>query len=135
MGAVAPNPHYTPELAERCMRTIFRPTVEALRAEERPFRGCLYFGLMLTADGPKVIEYNCRFGDPEAQAVLPLLESDLFEIMLAVREERLAEAEVHFSKGASCCVVMASEGYPGKVRKGMEIHIDSGLPPDTVVYH
>ncbi|WP_299300751.1 phosphoribosylamine--glycine ligase [uncultured Fretibacterium sp.] len=135
MGAVAPNPHYTPELAALCMERILRPTVEALRAEGRPFRGCLYFGLMLTADGPKVIEYNCRFGDPEAQAVLPLLESDLFEIMLAVREERLAEAEVHFSKGASCCVVMASEGYPGKVREGMEIHIDSGLPPDTVVYH
>ena len=117
------------------MERILRPTVDALRSEGRPFRGCLYFGLMLTADGPKVIEYNCRFGDPEAQAVLPLLESDLFEIMLAVREERLAEVEVRFSKGASCCVVMASEGYPGKVREGMEIHIDSGLPPDTVVYH
>ena len=135
MGAVAPNPHYTPELAALCMEQILRPTVDALRSEGRPFRGCLYFGLMLTADGPKVIEYNCRFGDPEAQAVLPLLESDLFEIMLAVREERLAEVEVHFSRGASCCVVMASEGYPGKVREGMEIHIDSGLPPDTVVYH
>ena len=135
MGAVAPNPHYTPELAALCMERILRPTVDALRSEGRPFRGCLYFGLMLTADGPKVIEYNCRFGDPEAQAVLPLLESDLFEIMLAVREERLAEVEVRFSDGASCCVVMASEGYPGKVREGMEIHIDSGLPPDTVVYH
>ena len=135
MGVVAPNPYYTPEIAERCMRTIFRPTVEALRAEGRPFKGCLYFGLMLTADGPKVIEYNCRFGDPEAQAVLPLLESDLFEILLAVREERLAEAEVRFSSRASCCVVMASEGYPGKVREGMEIRIGASLPPGTIVYH
>ena len=135
MGAVAPNPHYTPELAALCMERILRPTVDALRSEGRPFRGCLYFGLMLTADGPKVIEYNCRFGDPEAQAVLPLLESDLFEIMLAVREERLAEAEVRFSGGASCCVVMASEGYPGKVREGMEIRIGASLPPGTIVYH
>ena len=135
MGAVAPNPYYTPEIAADCMARIFRPTVEALRAEGRPFKGCLYFGLMLTEDGPKVIEYNCRFGDPEAQAVLPLLESDLFEILLAVREERLADAEVRFSDGASCCVVLASEGYPGKVRDGMEVHIGAALPPEVVVYH
>ncbi len=135
MGVVAPNPHYTPEIAELCMRTIFRPTVEALRAEGRPFRGCLYFGLMLTEDGPKVIEYNCRFGDPEAQAVLPLLESDLLEILLAVRDGRLAEAEVRFSPRASCCVVMASEGYPGPVRDGMEIQVGANLPPETIVYH
>ncbi|RRD64968.1 phosphoribosylamine--glycine ligase [Fretibacterium sp. OH1220_COT-178] len=135
MGAVAPNPYYAPEIADACMERIFRPTVEALRAEGRPFRGCLYFGLMLTEEGPKVIEYNCRFGDPEAQAVLPLLESDLFEILLAVSGERLAEADVRFADGASCCVVVASSGYPGPVRDGMEIYVGAGLPPETIVYH
>ncbi|MBR1672096.1 MAG: phosphoribosylamine--glycine ligase [Fretibacterium sp.] len=123
MGVIAPNPHYTPEIAATCMRTIFRPTVKALNAEGRPFKGCLYFGLMLTPGGPKVIEYNCRFGDPEAQAVLPLLESDLLEIMLAVREERLAEADVRFSSGASCCVVLASKEYPGSCKIGLEIDL------------
>jgi phosphoribosylamine---glycine ligase len=121
MGVIAPNPYYTPEIAETCMRTIFQPTLAALRAEGNPFAGCLYFGLMLTEDGPKVIEYNCRFGDPEAQAVLPLLESDLFSIMRHVSEGTLAKADVRFSAGASCCVVMASGGYPAAYRTGFEI--------------
>ncbi|MBQ1908011.1 MAG: phosphoribosylamine--glycine ligase, partial [Firmicutes bacterium] len=123
MGTVAPNPYYTEEAAERCMREIFLPTVAAMNAEGRTFKGCLYFGLMLTADGPKVIEYNCRFGDPETQVVLPLLESDLLEIMLAVTEERLAGTEVRFSGRHACCVVMASDGYPVKYAKGFEISI------------
>jgi phosphoribosylamine--glycine ligase len=123
MGTVAPNPYYTEEAAERCMREIFLPTVAAMNAEGRTFKGCLYFGLMLTADGPKVIEYNCRFGDPETQVVLPLLESDLLEIMLAVTGERLAGTEVRFSGRHACCVVMASDGYPVKYAKGFEISI------------
>ena len=123
MGVIAPNPHYTPDVAEACMETIFLPTLKALGAEGRPFKGCLYFGLMLTSDGPKVIEYNCRFGDPEAQAVLPLLESDLFEIMLSIEEERLSEADVRFSGDASCCVVLASKGYPGPYETGLEIDL------------
>ncbi|MBQ2059132.1 MAG: phosphoribosylamine--glycine ligase, partial [Firmicutes bacterium] len=123
MGTVAPNPYYTEEAAERCMREIFLPTVAAMNAEGRTFKGCLYFGLMLTADGPKVIEYNCRFGDPETQVVLPLLESDLLEIMLAVTEERLSGTEVRFSGRHACCVVMASDGYPVKYAKGFEISI------------
>lgn len=121
MGAVAPNPYYTEEIAAECMEKIFLPTVRAMKAEGRPFCGCLYFGLMLTKDGPKVIEYNCRFGDPETQAVLPLLKSDLLEIMLAVREKRLKEADVRFSSGATCCVVLASRGYPVEYRTGYEI--------------
>ena len=124
MGVIAPNPHYTPAVAEACMRDIFLPTIEALKAEGRPFKGCLYFGLMLTDEGPKVIEYNCRFGDPEAQAVLPLLESDLFEIMLAVEEERLADVDICFSDRASCCVVLASREYPGSCRTGLEIDLN-----------
>ena len=111
MGTVAPNPYYTSDIAKECMEKIFLPTIEGMKKEGRTFKGCLYFGLMLTADGPKVIEYNCRFGDPEAQVVLPLLESDLLEVMQAVTEERLAEQEVKFSSGAACCVVMASDGY------------------------
>ncbi len=121
MGVIAPNPFYTPEIAARCMSEIFLPTVRAMNAEGRRFKGCLYFGLMLTEKGPRVIEYNCRFGDPEAQAVLALLESDLFDIMRAVTEERLSEAEVRFSGGASCCVVVASQGYPEKYETGYEI--------------
>ena len=121
MGTVAPNPYYTPEVAERCMREIFLPTVEAMNAEGRPFRGCLYFGLMITRDGPKVIEYNCRFGDPETQVVLPLLESDLLTVMRAVTEERLGETEVRFSDKSACCVVLASKGYPVKYQSGYEI--------------
>ena len=118
MGAVAPNPYYTEEIAERCMEEIFLPTVRAMNAEGRTFRGCLYFGLMLTPKGPKVIEYNCRFGDPETQTVLPLLESDLLEIMLAVRNGTLTSGMVRFSDVYSCCVVLASEGYPKKYATG-----------------
>ena len=121
MGTIAPNPYYTKEIADICMKEIFVPTIEAMNKEGRTFKGCLYFGLMLTEKGPKVIEYNCRFGDPETQVVLPLLESDLLEIMLAVSEERLSEAEVKFKDGAACCVVMASNGYPTKYETGYEI--------------
>ncbi len=121
MGTVAPNPYYTEKIAEQCMREIFLPTIRAMKAEGRTFRGCLYFGLMLTPNGPKVIEYNCRFGDPETQVVLPLLESDLLKIMLACRNGTLAETEVKFSSGAACCVVLASDGYPQKYKTGYEI--------------
>ncbi len=121
MGVIAPNPFYTPEIAKECEDKIFKPTIEAMRKEGRPFKGCLYFGLMITKDGPKVIEYNSRFGDPEAQVVLPLLESDLFEIMLAVTEERLEDVEVKFSDDAACCIVAASKGYPVSYEKGFEI--------------
>ena len=135
MGVIAPNPFYTPQIAERCLNEIFLPTVRGMAAEGRPFKGCLYFGLMLTEKGPKVIEYNCRFGDPEAQAVLPLLESDLLEIMLAVEEERLDQLEVRFRSGASCCVVLASDGYPGRYEKGLPITDATGDDPDVTVFH
>lgn len=121
MGTVAPNPYYTPEVAKRCMDEIFLPTIRAMNAEGRPFKGCLYFGLMITAGGPKVIEYNCRFGDPETQVVLPLLESDLLTVMRAVTEGRLAETEVKFSEKSAACVVLASRGYPVKYQSGFEI--------------
>lgn len=121
MGTVAPNPYYTEEIAKECMEQIFLPTIRAMKAEGRTFKGCLYFGLMLTKDGPKVIEYNCRFGDPETQVVLPLLMSDLLEIMLAVRGGTLREDMVRFREGAACCVVLASEGYPQKYETGFEI--------------
>ncbi len=124
MGTVAPNPYYTTEMAARCMDEIFMPTVRAMAEEGRTFRGCLYFGLMLTPKGPKVIEYNCRFGDPETQVVLPLLESDLLTVMMACRSGTLAETEVKFSSDAACCVVMASDGYPGSYEKGYEITVD-----------
>ncbi len=124
MGTVAPNPYYTPEMAARCMEEIFLPTIRAMKAEGRTFRGCLYFGLMLTPKGPKVIEYNCRFGDPETQVVLPLLESDLLTVMMACRNGTLAGTEVKFSADAACCVVMASDGYPGSYEKGHEITVD-----------
>ncbi len=127
MGTVAPNPFYTPEVADRCMREIFLPTVRAMAAEGRPFKGCLYFGLMLTKDGPKVIEYNCRFGDPETQVVLPLLKTDLLTVMQAVTEERLADCPVEFSDGAAACVILASEGYPGSYQKGFPIRIPDDL--------
>ncbi len=138
MGTIAPNPYYTPDIAARCMKEIFFPTMAAMNAEGRTFKGCLYFGLMLTPDGPKVIEYNCRFGDPETQVVLPLLESDLFTIMEAVTQERLGEVEVKFSTGAAACVVLASGGYPehyekGKVISGLEKGQLSGA--DAVIYH
>ncbi len=121
MGTIAPNPFYTPAVAARCMKEIFIPTIKALNAEGRPFKGCLYFGLMLTKDGPKVIEYNCRFGDPETQVVLPLLKTDLFTIMKAVSEERLSEIPVEFSDDAACCVVLASRGYPSKYETGFAL--------------
>ena len=130
MGTVAPNPYYTEEIAAECMEKIFLPTIKAMNAEGRTFKGCLYFGLMLTPKGPKVIEYNCRFGDPETQVVLPLLESDLLEIMMAVTEERLSEVEVKFSNKSAACVIMASAGYPEKYDKGFEISI----PEDVEKY-
>ena len=123
MGTVAPNPYYTEEIAEICRKTIFEPTVRAMQAEGRPFRGCLYFGLMLTPDGPKVIEYNCRFGDPETQVVLPLLKSDLFTVMKAVRFGTLAETDVSFSGDSSCCVICASEGYPKRYETGFPLSL------------
>lgn len=121
MGTIAPNPYFTEEIARECMERIFLPTVRAMSAEGRPFKGCLYFGLMLTKYGPKVIEYNCRFGDPEAQVVLPLLKSDLLEIMLAVANGTLSETPVQFSSKSACCVVLASNGYPRKYETGYEI--------------
>ena len=127
MGTVAPNPFYTADIAERCMNEIFLPTVNAMNAEGRTFRGCLYFGLMLTGNGPKVIEYNCRFGDPETQVVLPLLESDLLDIMRATADGTLDSVDVRFGNGAACCVVMASEGYPVSYEKGFEISIPADL--------
>ncbi len=121
MGTVAPNPYYTEEVARECMETIFLPTIRAMKAEGRPFKGCLYFGLMLTPKGPKVIEYNCRFGDPETQVVLPLLESDLLTVMQAVADGKLAETEVRFKDSHACCVVLASKGYPQAYEKGFPI--------------
>ncbi len=123
MGTVAPNPYYTDKVAAECMEKIFLPTVNAMNSLGRAFKGCLYFGLMITEKGPKVIEYNCRFGDPETQVVLPLLESDLLEIMLAVAEERLDASQVKFADKSACCVVLASNGYPKKYDKGFEITI------------
>ena len=123
MGTVAPNPYYTEDVARECMETIFLPTMEAMNEEGRTFQGCLYFGLMLTENGPKVIEYNCRFGDPETQVVLPLLKSDLLTIMQAVTEQRLAEVDVEFSSENACCVVVASGGYPASYEKGKEMTI------------
>ena len=133
MGTIAPNPFYTPEIAETCMETIFLPTIRAMAAEGRPFRGCLYFGLMLTPKGPKVIEYNCRFGDPETQVVLPLLESDLLTVMRACTEGKLAETEVRFSSGAACCVVLASQGYPGKYETGFPLEMTADAAAHTYV--
>lgn len=133
MGTVAPNPYYTEEVAQRCMKEIFEPTVSAMVKEGRPFKGCLYFGLMITQDGPKVIEYNCRFGDPETQVVLPLLESDLYTVMKACREGTLSETEVRFSDKSACCVVMASEGYPESYEKGYEITVDENTDAEIFV--
>lgn len=136
MGVVAPNFYYSDEIAQECMQKIFLPTINAMNQEGRTFKGCLYFGLMLTKDGPKVIEYNCRFGDPEAEAVLPLLATDLFSIMLAVREERLSDIDVKFMEGASCCVVLASGGYPGKYLTGYEISFgEAENVPGVEIFH
>lgn len=133
MGTIAPNPYYTSEIAELCMQTIFLPTVNAMNAEGRTFKGCLYFGLMLTQSGPKVIEYNCRFGDPETQVVLPLLETDLLSVMQAVTNEKLDEIEVKFSQKSACCVIMASEGYPVKYEKGFELNIPEEISDKVYV--
>ena len=133
MGTIAPNPYYTPEIAKQCMEKIFLPTVNAMNAEGRTFKGCLYFGLMLTADGPKVIEYNCRFGDPETQVVLPLLESDLFTVMRAVTNGTLKNTEVRFKSGAAACVIIASGGYPVSYRKGFEIKMDESVKDSVYV--
>ena len=136
MGVVAPNFYYSQEIADECMKKIFVPTINALNSEGIKFKGCLYFGLMLTAEGPKVIEYNCRFGDPEAEAVLPLLEGDLFEIMLAVQEERLGEINFKFKDAASCCVVLASGGYPGACLTGYEIDFGGAEKiPGVEIFH
>ena len=133
MGTIAPNPVYTADIAEQCMKEIFIPTMNAMNAEGRTFRGCLYCGLMITKDGPKVIEYNCRFGDPETQVVLPLLESDLLDIMIKTSKGELHEDDVKFSNGAAACVVVASAGYPGNYEKGYEITLPEGLA-DTEIY-
>ncbi|MBR5980982.1 MAG: phosphoribosylamine--glycine ligase [Firmicutes bacterium] len=133
MGTVAPNPYYTEEIAKQCMDEIFLPTVAAMNAEGRTFKGCLYFGLMICKDGPKVIEYNCRFGDPETQVVLPLLESDLLTVMQAVTNGTLAETEVRFSDKNACCVILASEGYPVAYKKGFPIDIPADVLPCTYV--
>ena len=133
MGTIAPNPCYTKALADECMETIFLPTVAAMNAEGRPFTGCLYFGLMMTPNGPKVIEYNCRFGDPETQVVLPLLESDLLTVMQATTNGTLDKTEVKFSDGAAACVIMASAGYPEAYAKGKEITIPDELSDNVIV--
>ena len=133
MGTIAPNPYYTDDVAKECMEKIFIPTVNAMNAEGRTFKGCLYFGLMITPDGPKVIEYNCRFGDPETQVVLPLLDSDLLEIMLSVTEGRLEDQEVKFSDKNACCVIMASDGYPLSYKKGFEIEIPARINDSVYV--
>lgn len=133
MGTVAPNPYYTKDIAKECMEKIFLPTIRAMKNERRTFKGCLYFGLMITENGPKVIEYNCRFGDPETQVVLPLLESDLLTVMQAVTNETLSECEVKFADKNACCVIMASEGYPVKYEKGFEITIPDELDKNVFV--
>ena len=133
MGTVAPNPYYTKAIADECMEKIFLPTINAMNKEGRTFKGCLYFGLMLTEKGPKVIEYNCRFGDPETQVVLPLLESDLLTVMRAVTDETLADCEVKFSDKSACCVIIASEGYPVKYEKGYEITIPEEVEDNVYV--
>lgn len=137
MGTIAPNPFYTPEIAAECMEKIFLPTIDAMNKEGRTFKGCLYFGLMITPKGPKVIEYNCRFGDPETQVVLPLLKSDLLEIMMAVQAGRLSEVPVEFSDETAACVVMASGGYPVKYQSGYEITglDEKGQAEGVTVYH
>ena len=137
MGTIAPSPYYTADVAKRCMEEIFLPTVEAMKKEGCPFKGCLYCGLLLTEQGPKVIEYNCRFGDPETQVVLPLLKTDLFTIMRAVRDEHLSELDIQWSTGAAACVVLASGGYPKKYETGFPIEglDEDGGHPGVIVYH
>ena len=137
MGTISPNPYYTPQIAETCMKTIFLPTIHAMNAEGRPFKGCLYFGLMLTSDGPKVIEYNSRFGDPETQVVLPRLKTDFVDILEAVIDEKLEQQPIEWSDEACACVVMASGGYPLSYRKGIEITglDENGQVPGVTVFH
>lgn len=137
MGTISPNPFYTDEIAQECMEKIFLPTIEAMNAEDRTFKGCLYFGLMLTPNGPKVIEYNCRFGDPEAQVVLPRLKTDFSQVVNAIIDEKLSELEIEWYDGACACVIMASGGYPGKYEKGLEISgLDkNGQVEGATVYH
>ena len=133
MGTIAPNPCYTKEIAAECMETIFLPTIRAMKAEGRPFKGCLYFGLMLTKNGPKVVEYNCRFGDPETQVVLPLLSSDLLSVMQATTNGTLKDVNVAFSSDSACCVVLASEGYPKKYESGFPITMSEEAAAHTYV--
>ena len=135
MGTVAPNPYYTADVAQVCMDTIFLPTLAAMRAEGCPFKGCLYFGLMITPNGPKVIEYNCRFGDPETQVVLPLLKTDLLTVMQAVENETLADLEVEWSDGAAACVILASGGYPSHYEKGKVMSFPASTPANVTIYH
>ena len=135
MGTVAPNPYYTADVAQVCMDTIFLPTLTAMRAEGCPFKGCLYFGLMITPNGPKVIEYNCRFGDPETQVVLPLLKTDLLTVMQAVENETLADLEVEWSDGAAACVILASGGYPSHYEKGKVMTLPETTPDNVTIYH
>ena len=133
MGTIAPNPYYTKDVADRCMKEIFRPTIAAMAAEGRPFKGCLYFGLMITPNGPKVIEYNCRFGDPETQVVLPLMASDLLAAMQACRAGTLDQTDIRFADKNACCVIMASDGYPASYDKGFEITQDEGVTAQVYV--
>ncbi len=137
MGTISPNPYYTDEIAKECYETIFVPTIKAMEKEGRPFKGCLYFGLMLTPNGPKVIEYNARFGDPEAQVVLPRLKTDLVDICEAIIDERLADIDIQWYEGATACVVMASGGYPLAYKKGIEILglNENGGVDGAIVYH
>ena len=133
MGTIAPNPYYTDAIAQECMETIFLPTINAMNAEGRTFQGCLYYGLMLTPNGPKVIEYNCRFGDPETQVVLPLMESDLLTVMRACTDGTLADTEVKFADKHACCVILASNGYPQAYKKGFEITMTEEAKAHTFV--
>jgi phosphoribosylamine--glycine ligase len=137
MGTISPNPHYTAELDKECMEKIFMPTINAMNAEGRTFKGCLYFGLMMTPKGPKVIEYNCRFGDPETQVVLSRLDTDLVDIVMAICEDRLADIEIKWSDKAAACIAMASGGYPLSYPKGLEISglDDKGQVEGAFVYH
>lgn len=136
MGTVSPNPYYTEEVAAECMDKIFMPTINAMNQEGRTFKGCLYFGLMITPKGPKVIEYNCRFGDPETQVVLPRLKTDIIDIFEAINNETLSELDIEWSEKACACVIMASGGYPKSYKKGVEITgLTSGQLDGVTVYH
>ena len=135
MGAFCPSPNYTPEIAERCVKEIFQPTLEALKAEGRPFKGVIYFGLMLTADGPKVVEYNARFGDPETQPLLSMLDTDLMDIFEACVDGKLSELDIKWKPGAACCLVLASGGYPLSYKKGYTIEGLDKVPEWATVFH